>query len=471
MRQFFTLLLLFSFWANWGVAQNAKDVPEAVRFIKLGNTLRAVDKPQQAIDILVRALPAVRGKDPYWEAVAYENLGLTYYDQENSLDAVRYFQKALDLYKQLNFAASETAMRELIGELNGSNLYAGIDIGASGVKLAIFRTKYENGFYTKDIKSKPDAPNVTLVSGTAQSFQIGRDVMKSYLDSINKYNIPKERIYIAFSSGINESLGKMPGQKRKLYEQLIALAPTRNLRIDTTLTAAREAELFTVGSVPRRVWQTTSCMDFGSGNIKGGYFDANKNFHAISFPLGTKSLVLQIEKKGSLDLEAFKREAQKAVKAIADTSINVEFNTGHVGLQQRKTVALGGGITWALVSYLYPDKANMTAVPITIADVERFRSAAQSAYQVLTNPDLTDIADPAIRAKAVRDVGNVQNQFNQKQIIAGSLLLEAVVKAYTNTAVGKRFVFIRDSDIGWVTGKFLESINREYEQKIAAGGR
>ncbi|MBO0934321.1 tetratricopeptide repeat protein [Fibrella aquatilis] len=449
-----------------GLAQKAPTIPEAIRFIKLGNTLREVDKPQQAIEMLLRALPAVGRKDLYWEAVAYENLGLAYRDQENTTDAVRYFQKAQLLYKLLKYKASETAMNELIDEATDKKLYAGIDIGSSGIKLAIFSTKLEDGFYTKTIRAKPLPPNVTLISGTDQAFENGRDVLRAYVDSIRRYGIPNDRVYVAFSSGINEGFGKTPGRRKQLYDLLAAELPKGAL-CDTSLTAAREAELFTVGAIPRKLWPTTSCMDIGSGNTKGGYYDADRTFHALSFPYGTKSLVSLIDKGNTLDIPAYREAAQRVVKSIADSSLNVSFATGRVGLQQRRTVGFGGGIAWAMVAYLHPEKAGLTAVPLTMSDVERFKRLALTNYQALTHPDLTDLTDSAIRQKAEKDLASVQTQFNEKQIIAGALWLDAVVRAYDNTTVPKRFVFIRDSDIGWVTGKFLEDANRTYERTLA----
>jgi len=344
------------------------------------------------------------------------------------------------------------------------------------VKLAIFRTTYDNGFYTKDIRSKPLAPNVTLVSGSAQSFDAGRDVMKAYLDSIRRYNIAPDRVYMAFSSGINESLGKMPDKKKALYDMLSGLVATNlpngnKLTIDTTLTAAREAELFMVGTIPRKFWSSTSCIDIGSGNTKGGYYDGNGRFRSISFSFGTKTLAAQIDNKRSLDINAYKEEALKAIRPLIDTTINLEFNTASPGLQQRKTVAFGGGIAWAMSAYLHPERAGMTAVPITQGDVDRFRQLTLNDYQTLIHPDLSSLTDPVVRKKAEADLANAQNQFNEKQLIAGALLLDAVVKAYSNTSVAKRFVFIRDSDIGWVTGKFMEQLNRNYERAVAKGAQ
>lgn len=475
-RLFFAILVCG--WSVQAWAQNARSPVEAQHFIKLGNTMRMVDRPQQAIDLLLRALPAVQSKDVYMEAVAYENLGYAYNDQENNQASLRYFQKAHQLYRQLNFGASEAAMQQLIREMSGKELYAGIDVGSSGVKLAIFRTTYENGFYNKDVKVKPVAPNVTLVNGTPQAFRVGQEVMRAYLDSIRAHNIPADHIYIAFSSGVNETLGKIPNKKKQLYELFSDLVTNRmpktdslGLTIDSTLTASREAELFLVGSVPRKLWASTSCIDIGSGNTKGGYYDANRRFHAVSMPYGTKTLANLIDNSRSLAIDAYKQEAQRVIKTIADTAVNVEFNTISPGLHQRKTVALGGGIAWAMVAYLHPEKAGTTAVPLTLGDAERFAQLALTDYQALIHPDLTNLTDPIVRQKAEADANNVQNQFNEKQIIAGALLLHSVFRAYANTSIEKRFVFIRDSDISWVTGKFLETLNKNYERVIAKGAR
>ncbi|MCK8494398.1 tetratricopeptide repeat protein [Spirosoma sp. RP8] len=475
MRSIFYFLLLVS-CVHTVQAQNARTIEEASHFIKLGNTLRMVDRSQQAIDLLLRALPTVQSKDNYLEAIAYENLGYAYSDQENTQASLRYFQKAYYLYKQLKFGASEAAMQQLIGEISGRDMYAGIDVGASGVKLAIFRTTYENGFYKKEVKLRPNAPNVTLVSGSAQAFLAGQNVMKAYLDSIRMYKVPADHIYIAFSSGINETLGKTPGKKSKLHELFSDLIKNQmpqsdSLIIDSTLTAAREAELFMIGSVPRKLWGSTSCMDIGSGNTKGGYYDADRRFHSISMPFGTKTLANLIDNNRSLPIEDYKKEAQRVLKMVADTALNLEFNTTSPGLQQRKTVALGGGIAWAMTAYLHPERAGTTAVPLTIGDVQRFAQLAMTNYQGLIHPDLTNLTDPVVRQKAEADVNNAQNQFNEKQIIAGALLLETVFRAYANTSITKRFVFIRDSDISWVTGKFVEMLNQNYERAVASEAR
>ncbi|MFD1142875.1 tetratricopeptide repeat protein [Larkinella insperata] len=469
MKRFLSLSVLLLLVLGPVLAQKATSTAQAIQYIKLANTLRALDKPQDAINLLERALPAVRGKDRYWEAVTYELLGLAYYENNSNDNADYYLKLARGRYEKLRYVASAWGVNELIRELSGKNLYAGIQFGASDVKLAIFKTRYESDFYEKDIKTRIQVPNVSFVADASNSLKAGQDALKVCLDSISHYNIPAERIFIVFSNEMKEGLAKTPATKKMLYDQLSRALPSSNLRIDTTLSTDREAELFTVGSIPRKVWPTTSSLNIGSDATVGGYFESNKTFHPVELPVGVQSLVSQIESKRSLNTEAFKREAQRVVKTVADTALTPRFKTSSTGLQNRRTVGLGGDVAWALVTYLHPEKSGTTAVAISMDDVERFKKLVMDEYQTLTHPDVKGIADAAIRAKAEQEIRTVRDQVSEKQLIAGALWLEAIMKTYSTPTAPKRFVFIRNSDIGWVTGKFLETISGEYESTIAKG--
>ena len=82
MKKPLLLALLVIFSANV-YAQKVRSSVQALQFIKLANTLRALDKPREATALLLRAMPAVRGKDASLEAVTNELLGLTYHEQNN----------------------------------------------------------------------------------------------------------------------------------------------------------------------------------------------------------------------------------------------------------------------------------------------------------------------------------------------------------------------------------------------------
>lgn len=471
MKKLIYILFVFIHLTGSTFAQNNTD---AVRFIKVGNTLREAGQMTRSLDFLIRGLQGVKqARDQYWEAVAYENLGLLYRDQNDDIEAIRNFQKARSLYKTLGLPVSEDAIRELMGNITGEDLFAGIDIGSSGIKLVALGLQLDrNGYYRKKVRLRPDPQNVSLLAATAQSFQAGRSAIRAYVDTLRRHSIAPERVFIAFSSGLTQELDKQPGKKRELYSLLSAELAGTGLSIDTTITPAREAQLFAIGEIPRPVWLTSSSFDIGSSNTKGGYFTSAKEFRSISFPVGTKSFAKMIENGRSLDIDAYRREAATAIKAISDTNLNKEFNIRNPGLQQRKMVALSGGIMYALVTLLHPDKVMDPVVRITLKDAERFRRLAITDYQTLTHPDLTDIADPAVRDRAQKNITQVLNDiFNEKQIIAGSLLLETYLKAFSSTSTEKQFTFIRDSDISWISGKFVEAVNKDFERKISAGGR
>ena len=479
MNRFYILSALVCLWLTPVLGQNATSLSQAIRFIKLANTLREVDKSQESISLLQRAMPAVQSEHLYWEAVTNELLGLSYNDIKDTTAALRYLEKARTQYTKLKYVASGWGVNEIIRNISGKNIYAGIQIGASGVKVAIFKTKYETDFYEKDIKSSFVIPNSGLLADASKSFGGGRDALRIGLDSIQRYNIPNERIFIVFNSDLSEGLANTPENRQTLYDQLSRALPNATLRIDTTLTATRESELFTIGAIPRKVWPTTSALNLGSTSTIGGYFDqdasrrnfthADKAFHDISLPIGINTLVNRIDSKHSLSIEAFKREAQRVINAIADSALTPRLKGNSSGLKQRRTVGIGGDIALALVTYLHPDKANITAVPISEADVEQFKRLALTDYKTLTRPDLKSIANASIRSRADKDVNAIASQLSEKQLITGALWLDAVMKAYADGSSPKRFVFIRNADIGWVTGKFIETINYEYESTIAKG--
>lgn len=461
------------------LAQNATSLSQAIRYIKLANTLREVDKSQESINLLQRAMPAVQSKNLYWEAVTNELLGLSYKDLRDSTTALRYLEHARTQYTKLKYVASGWAVNEIIRDISSKNIYAGIQIGVTGVKVAIFKTSYETDFYEKDIRTVFDIPNSGLLADASRSFKSGQDALRVSLDSVQRYNIPAERTFIVFSSDLDQELAKTPQNRQAFYEQLTRALPNTNLKIDTTLNPSREAQLFTIGAIPRKVWPSTSALNLGNNSTTGGYFNqdasrrnfthADKDFHEIYLPIGINTLVERIEAKRSLSTDAFKREAQRIIKAIADSALTPQLTSKGASLKQRRTVGIGGDIALALVSYLHPEQAGVTAVPILETDVAQFKRLALDDYKTLIKPDLNSVANVGVRNQAEKDVNTVQRQLSEKQLIAGALWLEAVTKAYSAGSSSKRFVFIRNANIGWVTGKFLETINYEYESTIAKG--
>lgn len=450
-------------------AQDARTMTQAVHYIKLANTLRAVHKAQASIDLLKRALPIAKRQSPYWEAVGNEFMGLAYGDLNDARQALPYLEKARSQYAKLKYVASGWAVNEVIRDITGKNIYAGIQINASDIKVAIFKTRYESEFYEKDIQSVFDIPNNNLFADASGGYRVGRDALRTCLDSIQHYNIPNERIFVVLGNEMRQGISRLPDGPQSLYAQLSQALPNGMIRIDTTLGLRREAELFTIGAIPRKVWPSTSTLNIGDYSTTGGYIDEHRAFAALTVPVGISTLVDQIERRRSLSIDAFRREAGRVVRAVADTALLPQLNQLRSGLQQRATVGVGGDVALAVVTYLHPERAGTAAVPILMDDIERFKKLLADNYRSLTRPNLTDITDPATRDKAEADVNNLLTRVNEKQLIAGVLWLESIMRAYGDGASPKRFVFVRDADISWVTGKFLETINYEYESTIAKG--
>ncbi|MBO0938829.1 tetratricopeptide repeat protein [Fibrella sp. HMF5335] len=464
------LLALMAFISISTYAQKARSAVQALQFIKLANTLRALDKPREATALLLRAMPAVRGKDAYLEAVANELLGLTYHEQNNNASAIVYLEKARAQYGALKYVASAWGVNELVREISGKNVYAGVQIGTSSIKVAIFKTDYESDFYEKDIRSRIEIPTkAQLADASPGAIKAEQSALRACIDSIRRYNVPNERVFVVLSNDVRERLATQPAYRRNFYNQLAQVLPVASMKIDTTLTASREAELFTVGTIPRKVWPSTSALSIDDNRIIGGYFEANKTFTPLVIPVGPATVIAQAERKKSLNMEAFRREAQRVVDALADSALATRISTNDRGLQQRRTVGVGGDVALAMVSYLYPERADIDAIPLSMDDIDRFKDRALNHYKDLVTPNLSAITDPALRARAEQNLTTVKSRLNEKQLVAGALLLDALSRTYSGKLGAKRFVFVRDSEIGWVTGKFLETISGEYEAAIAKG--
>lgn len=467
MKVILILLLLIQVAPVW--AQDAQDMTQAVHYIKLANTLRAVHKPQASVDLLKRALPIAQRRSAYWAAVTNELLGMAYGELNDPKQALPYLEKARSQYARLKYVASGWAVNEVIRDIAGKNVYAGIQINASTIKVAIFKTKYESEFYEKEIQSTFDMPTNTLFADASGSYRMGQDALRSCLDSIQQYHIPNERIFVVLGNEAHQGLNRTPESAQNLYAQLAQALPNGQIRIDTTVNSRREAELFTIGAIPRKVWPTTSALNIGESSTSGGYFDSNKSFSDLYVPVGVGTLVKQVEGRRSLSLDAFNREAQRLVSAVADTELAPRLKRFQSGLRQRPTVGIGGDVALAIVTYLHPERATTAAVPILLDDVERFKKRVMTDYRSLSQPNLATITDPLIRNRAEADLNGLLARLNEKQLIVGVLWLESIMKAYAGEGATKRFVFIRDADISWVTGKFLETINYEYESTIAKG--
>jgi hypothetical protein len=410
----------------------------------------------------------VRGRSEYWEAAVYENLGFLYRDQENTLEASRNFTKAIDLYKKLKMAMSEKAITQLLdGMKEAEELYAGIDVGSKGVKLSIIGVTVspKKGLtYTlkksMSINTEPSALTPQAIKETAQAVKVLVDT------ATVRNNVVSDRMFIILSSGLKQATDKQAGKEAELIAAMKEALKNPSQKIDI-ISAEDEAKFGALAMVAPELHISSSLMDIGGGNMKGGYLLNRNKFESVNFPYGTKAFVKIVKKKlPDANLEEYTKGVNEEVKVVGE-ELSLELNR-KVGFKNRKNVFLLGGIVFVMNTFLHPERANIVGRPVEVSidDVRKFRQMSASSYEELINPDFSRITDPAIRQVAEEDVKNITTKiYNQPDIIAGAALLETLIKEMNRDGVQKRFYFIKGGDVAWISGYVFKLISDEYQTK------
>ncbi|MBL7979538.1 MAG: hypothetical protein JNN12_14460 [Bacteroidetes Order II. Incertae sedis bacterium] len=457
-------ILLFVFLI--GMLPAYAQLPDAyLRYLKAGNSLREANQFDQAEYYLKRGLEDARQrKATYWEAVAQEYLGLLYRDTSRNVEAIRAFNKSIELYNNINMGVSARAVRELSSGIRGvDEVYAGVDIGSKGVKLSLIgvslnaRGQYE--YATKYDNTKNTDPMVLSSQSNAATLA----AVQAYLNEAEtKHGIPKDRIFVVVSSGLKQEVDKK-NQQTTFETQIVTPIKNAGYKFDY-ITPEQEGQYLAKGIVPPRQLQTVSVLDVGSGNTKGGAFTGNDSFDPISFPFGTKSFTNEIKKYQYASPQEFGNMGKLLIDGRFKSEIADEVNR-HPVLKNRPNVYLSGGIVWAIATYLKADKVNELFVELTPADIRKFKEMAINDYQSLTNPNLAGIEDDALFEKAKTEVGRVTSTFEQEALISGSIWLEALVNEWSASGPKKKLYFARQGVVGWLTGYIVYTVTEQYKKE------
>ena len=215
MRHCFYLILFLSCISSLVITQaqaQPLSTTMALRYIKVGNTLREAKQYAQAKQFLEKALGSVqKSGDRYWTAAAYENLGLLARDRNDATTAGFYLAKALDGYRSSGANTSAKIVQQILSgvknDKNSQELYGGIDIGAKGVKMTIIALGFSADGKPSFSVIKSDSRNTSAMEATPAAFAETAKAVGAYVDSlITGRKIPKERIFIVGSSGLKQNL-------------------------------------------------------------------------------------------------------------------------------------------------------------------------------------------------------------------------------------------------------------------------
>ncbi len=427
----------------------------AVRRIKIGNTYRETNQFSESERNLISGLSLVQQqKDKYWEAVACENLGLLYRDLDDSIKAYRYFDTASRIYQQLNLDGSRLAMVQL-GEsmrVKRTEAYAGIDIGSTGVKLSIIQvTLGSEGRYVYNT-IRDSAINANFADLNTVAFEATKNAIRQLFGIIQKYDIEQDRIFVAFSSGVlQEVLSKRINRDSvsEVFERVAQGAmPDFKSQIGF-LTPNLEARYTNMGIVLPKSKDKSVSIDIGGGNTKGGYYSFGK-FESFSLPFGSRTMPLA------------------ATDTALTDKIKVELRMFNQtpGIQNMREVFFLGGIVWAMVNIMYPERANLDYVNFTYNDVINFQRLTSGDFNNLinyTNEKIDKIADIELSNKAKKNLEETQKTFTAENLRKGSFLLAGIMNEVNIPTIKKRYYFLsKGSHIAWITGFIVFNISEKY---------
>ena len=348
--------------------------------------------------------------------------------------------------------------------LNGAaqTLFGGVEIGSKGVKVGVlsFQRSYSGKiwFHPEFDRTK----NTDVISGTTSAINETAFAVKNFSDSIKQqFKLSKENILIVISSGAMQELRK----KDKVGDLAIAIRTALGDMSQKIYFVTPEEEGFLTAAalIPRKELETAAVIDIGSGNTKGGYFSTKdyKGFEAFTFPYGTKTITKAVKATNPEGFTGYSTNLSQYFQKTIQPELQEEVDR-KPALSNRNTVYLSGGIVWAIHTTMHPERINDEYSSLTAADVSLFKQKVNGDYNKLFDINTNVITDKEIAAEAQKNITNVKNTFDRESLLAGSTLLEQVIKDIEQQTGRKNYQFYKYSSWSWLSSFILI----EYFDKI-----
>ena len=349
---------------------------------------------------------------------------------------------------------------------NNSAVYAGIEVGAKGVKMSIL----ELG---KDAKTsgafailKDTSINTDFINFLNPNFQATLNGLCGlYNLAIKDYKIANKRVFTVVSSGV-----KMQAEKENKTAWVTALVDSFKLRTNEPkrlvdiVDVADEARLSHLGIVPESERYNTFLIDIGSGNTKGGFFPYGNttNFKLFQVNWGTKSMATATEKKCGPDksLVTYYRQLTNTATEAENTGIIYAVNESGA-YPKSDIIAFSGGISWAVANLLHPEMSERTSVPVTYAEVAAFCENIYTDYTSFSDFYLVkNIKNRNLDLDAIsKEIRRIHQVFDQHSLMAGSRLLLRIMRQFESVNEKKDFFLVKNGQVGWVSAYVDREIN------------
>ncbi|MEP6747145.1 MAG: hypothetical protein ABJB86_05450 [Bacteroidota bacterium] len=349
---------------------------------------------------------------------------------------------------------------------NISSAYAGIEVGAKGVKLSILEI-------TKDAKKagsfviiKDTSVNTDFISFKRSNFVATLEGLYGlYNVALKEYQIPSKRVFTVVSSGV-----KLQADKENKKEWITSLVDSFKLKISEPkrkveiVDVRDEARLSHLGIVPDNDRYNTFLIDIGSGNTKGGFFPYGNttDFKLFQLNWGTKSTANATEKRVGEDkslVTFYKLLGQVTAEAENKDIIYAVNESG--AYPKTDNIAFSGGIAWSVATLMHPELNDRSTVPVTYDEVSAFCEKLYTSYDSYADFFLVkNIKDRSIDLDAVaKEIQRVHGVFDQHSLMAGSRLLLKIMRQFESVNEKKEFFLVKNGQVGWVSAYVNQVIN------------
>ena len=460
LKRFLFVVLLVS-----SISTQAQKIKSQVTFriLETAGTLLEAQQFEAAEEYFKKGLEKAKANnDIYCLAVAHKGLGNLYTKTDQPKLAIAAYELAIKEYRAQGLTVMANIVESLLKSAQGvGELYAGVEIGAKGIKMTVIDVKLsKDREYDYTLKADT-AINTDAASLSYQSEKETQDAIEKLYNLIKyKYEVPAKRVYIVISSGLKQELDRY--NKVDYFANII-----RPKNLDTAvkinyITATQEAELSFLGIVPQKNRFNTNQLDVGSGNTKGGYFNDKKVFIPITFPLGTKSFQRLIESRTTGDINIYARTAEQLWKDSLGRVMVYEF-ANKKDFKYRDIVYLSGGIVWAIASIMHPESSiRNNYTEISSRDISEFRRLIYSSYEKVTQPDITLISNAEDARASMKNINRVLKTYDQKALLAGAIWLDELVQQVNTINPDKKFIYPRYAYVGWISGYIINKVTRQY---------
>ncbi len=359
------------------------------------------------------------------------------------LSAVQYVQAQNNTVKKINSKGS---------------VYAGIEVGAKGVKLSVIEMG-KNAQSSGAINIVKDSSvNTDFISFTQTTFDNTVNGFAGlYNTALKDYEIPAKRIFTVISSGVKGQAEKEA--KTEWINNLIKSFKEKINEPDRTVEVVdvqQEAILSHLGIVPESRRYTTFLIDIGSGNTKGGYFPNGntKDFKLFQLNWGTKSTTNAADKlcENDKSLTNYSKQLTRVLRNAENADIVYAVNESGA-YPASDYVAFSGGIAWATATLIRPEAAENPVITVTYDEVQKFYEKLYSSYPSFSETALVKNINVSAEDKTTiaKNIKRVNGVFDQKAMLAGVGLLLKIMRQFETGNGAKQFYLIKNGQVGWVS--------------------